>query len=276
MFSALFALTALSCAEAFANPEVNPNSQRITLEQHGTTTGGLSDTATFDVLVDGKVWFPAGSAPSVRSMGKKYVADGKSGPISLVPAGAPTTSSGSDALGAYTLLSWPWTLGPKGPDFETYVRLYASSSAAVFGQRFVTALSGTASGDRDGLISAFPSFGVAAGPSDQRRGFLQYAGDMVGSGAQLGEWAKWADSGAKPGSGISGTAPLCIFDEDLTASVVLSPCRTPSSSSTSTSISSSSSFISSLATPPSPTLPPSPPPCLGSVSSFAPAPRSEP
>ena len=43
---------------------------------------------------------------------------------------------------------------------------------------------------------------------------------MVGSGYHFGEWD---DKSSGVGSGITGTAPLCVFSADLKASIVLSP-----------------------------------------------------
>jgi len=102
-------------------------------------------------------------------------------------------------------------------------------SAAVLGQRFLTDFEGTATGDPEKIVSAFPSFGVArpaafhqyrSSSRASRRGFLNYAGEHTGSEFKLGEWGA-AD--AAVGTGLAGTGPLCVFDENLGTSIVLSP-----------------------------------------------------
>lgn len=177
-------------------------------------------TATFSVAVAGETWFRAGAPASVRSNGKLYVADGKGSATSLVPVGPPTVDAGRDSAGAFTKWTWSWKvpgMPGDGPHFLTTARLY--SSTLVFGQKFVAEFVGTATGDKDKIISSFPSFGYSAS-SATKRGFLQFGGDMTGSGYQLGELGV---SHGKLGSGITGTAPLVVFDEQLASSVVLSP-----------------------------------------------------
>jgi len=178
-------------------------------------------TATFSVEVHGETWFSAGAPASVRSNGKLYVADGKGSATSLVPVGPPVVDTGRDSAGAFTKWTWAWSvpgMPGDGGHFLTTARLY--SSTVVFGQTFVADFVGTATGDKDKIISSFPSFGYAASDVAAKRGFLQFGGDMTGSGYQLGELGI---SHGKLGSGITGTAPLVIFDEQLSSSVVLSP-----------------------------------------------------
>ena len=75
--------------------------------------------------------------------------------------------------------------------------------AAALPAAWLTACDGMATGDKDGVASIFPSFTLT--PGGVAAGYLQYAGDMVGSGYKLG-----ALDGNKAapdfGSGITGTA----------------------------------------------------------------------
>ena len=189
-------------------------------------------TGSFDVLVDGAVWFPAGAPTSVRQGGKDYSAG--DGSLKLVSQAEAPGVAGIDSLGAFKRMSWGWSAG--GLNFTTSARIYASS--VVFEQEFTSAMAGTSMGDVDGILSSFPSLGLPANATDRdaardaappapARGYLQYNGDMVGSGYHVGQWDPTTGS---VGSGIKGTAPLCIFGVQAGAgssagmtSVVLSP-----------------------------------------------------
>ena len=168
---------------------------------------------SFDILVDNVNWFPAGQPTSVRHAGKTLSAgDGSLKHVS------DSQVSGHDGLGTFSLSTWSWG-SASDDDFSwtTWAKVY--DDAVVFGQTFASGADDTSTGDRDKLISSFPSFQVS-NYSSGRRGYLQYSGDMVGSGYHTGEWD---DKSSGVGSGITGTAPLCVFSEDLKASVVLSP-----------------------------------------------------
>jgi hypothetical protein len=94
----------------------------------------------------------------------------------------------------------------------------------IFTQSFPDGATHTANGDRDSVLSAFPSFKVQAlddgAIGGTKRGYLQFAGDMVGSGFHVGEWSA---SSAGIGGGIKGTGPLCVFTADRQIAAVLSP-----------------------------------------------------
>ena len=200
-------LTAVVYAYA---PPISPlvGAGRVTI-QEGTTKGSVS------VFIDGVEWFAPGEAPSTRAGGKLFsVADGS------LKLSSDTTNNGVDAYGAYEKRTWAWQ-NHHYPDlaFETSARVY--DEAVVFAQRWLGKTPGVSAGDREGLASVFPSFAMPLeNSSAPTRGYLQYEGDMVGSGYHLGQWDHKA-SGV--GSGVTDTGPLCIFAADLKTSVVLSP-----------------------------------------------------
>jgi hypothetical protein len=178
---------------------------------------------SFDLLIGGKLWFPAGAPTSMRHKGTVYsVADG-----SLKLRRNTQPESGSDTLGTFERTSWLWSANvfPSGLAFETATRVY--KTAVVFEQTWIGGAVDSSAHDKENLISTFPSFGMpaadtaAAGSSaPPPRGYLQYHGDMVGSGYHIGKFDRNSDG---IGSGVSGTAPLCIFAQDMATSAVLSP-----------------------------------------------------
>jgi hypothetical protein len=175
-----------------------------------------STPGSFDIQLDGNTWFAAGKPASMREGGKTLTA----GTAGLMLNSTREAIEGSDSLGAYKKWSWIFASSATGARFETNVRLY--DDAIAFEQHFPEGLTGTSANDVDKLITSFPSLAMPAASSDgaPRRGYLQYSRDMTGSGYHAGEWdAK--SSGV--GSGIAGTGPLCVFSEDLSHSVVLSP-----------------------------------------------------
>ena len=165
----------------------------------------------FDVVIDGNNWFPAGAAPSVRHNGKLYSAADKS--LALLHT---TSASGADALGPFNSTVWEWALAHEKTTFYvTELRAYAD--ALLFKQSFPVGTSDSATGDKNALVSTFPSFAL---PSDELSGvgFLSYQGPMVGFNYKSGPWG--ASSASKIGGGISGSGPLVVSGPS--SSVVLS------------------------------------------------------
>ncbi len=173
-----------------------------------------AETGTFSVSIDGETWLPAGNPVGVRNQGKLYSA-GSKGDEKLVSKGDPKSGSGSDTTGAFASITQEWTAGDAS--FSTSARVY--DSTVVFSQVFESGVTASQSGDVDGVLSYFPSFRVGNFTSS-RLGYMQYNGDMVGSGYHLGEWD---DKSSGIGSGIKGTGPLVVFTEDLSTSIVMSP-----------------------------------------------------
>ena len=200
-------MAVLSLAAYVYAPPVSPHvgAGRVTI-QEGTTKGSVS------VFVDGVEWFAPGEDVSTRYNNKLFSA--ADGSLKLM---SDSTSNGVDAYGAYERRTWMWQASDLY--FETSARVY--DEAVVFAQRWRGAAAGVSAGDKEGLSSVFPSFAMPLeNSSAPTRGYLQYEGDMVGSGYHLGQWDHKATG---VGSGVTDTGPLCIFAADLKTSVVLSP-----------------------------------------------------
>ena len=203
-------MAVLSLAAYAYAPPVSPHvgAGRVTI-QEGTSKGSVS------VFIDGVEWFAPGEAVSTRYNNKLFSA--ADGSLKLM---SDSTNNGVDAYGAYEKRTWAWQ-NRHYPDlaFETSARVY--DEAVVFAQRWRGAAAGVSAGDKEGLASVFPSFAMPLeNASAPTRGYLQYEGDMVGSGYHLGQWNHKATG---VGSGVTDTGPLCIFAADLKTSVVLSP-----------------------------------------------------
>ena len=173
---------------------------RIALSEH---EGG-----SFDISIDGHVWLAAGGPVQVRSGGVTYSA-GSGGGLNLINQ---STDSGSDSLGLYRRTEHRWNAGSLW--FTTAVRQYAS--AVVFEQQYDSAAAKTAGA---GLSSSYPSFSLPPKSTQPHRHFLQWDGDMAGQLYKVGTW----HAGAPIGGGLVGTAPLVLFSDDLSTSLVLSP-----------------------------------------------------
>jgi len=198
-----------------------------------------------DIFIAGALWFPAAGAAWVRHRGRKLSA--ADGSLSLVNS---RNSSGIDSYGSYFRTAWRWAdrdedeANAAAPfAFETAVRRYESHVA--FEQTFLSGASATATGDKDGLVSGYPSFRLPASAATDpvRRGYLSYQvplrtslfsetslltghlsyqGQMVGAGYKTGEWEA---SATGVGGGVGGTGPVCVFARDGPGrhAVVLSP-----------------------------------------------------
>ena len=94
MRSLLFVLVPAAAALALSPPS------RVSLRTTNVT-------GSFDVLVDGAVWFPAGAPTSVRQGGKDYSAG--DGSLKLVSRAEAPGVTGVDALGAFERMSWGWS-----------------------------------------------------------------------------------------------------------------------------------------------------------------------
>ena len=197
----------LSLAAYAYAPPVSPHvgAGRVTI-QEGTSKGSVS------VFIDGVEWFAPGEAVSTRYNNKLFSA--ADGSLKLM---SDSTSNGVDAYGAYERRTWMWQASDLY--FETSARVY--DEAVIFAQRWRGAAAGVSAGDKEGLASVFPSFAMPLeNASAPTRGYLQYEGDMVGSGYHLGQWDHKATG---VGSGVTDTGPLVVFAADLKTSVVLSP-----------------------------------------------------
>ena len=114
-----------------------------------------------------------------------------------------------------------WDAAGLGNESVTKMMKRVYDEAVIFAQRWRGAAAGVSAGDKEGLASVFPSFAMPLENSTApTRGYLQYEGDMVGSGYHLGQWDHKTNG---VGSGVTDTGPLCIFAADLKTSVVLSP-----------------------------------------------------
>jgi len=175
-----------------------PSSPKITVMR--TSSG------QYDILVDGEVFFPG----SKRNVTLHHHDDLKPQKTVL--------SSGSDPLGKHTRYDTTYASSGTTTTMVATARVY--DQHIVFSQSFPTGATNTANGDRDTTLSTFPSFAVEDSHVTGERGYLQYTGDMVGSGYHVG---KWGDDTSDITSGIKGTGPLVVFQKAMRLSVVFSP-----------------------------------------------------
>lgn len=169
-----------------------------------TITVRQTKSGQYDILVDGEEFFP-GSTRNVTL--HNHV---------LKLTGPTIKSTAIDKLGQHQLFTTEYAAGDT--KMVTSARVYESH--IIFSQSFPNGANNTATGDRDAVLGAFPSFAVAKSTVTGRRGYLQFQGDMVGAGYNLGEWD---DNTTNIASGIKGTGPLVIFQQTSHLAVVMSP-----------------------------------------------------
>lgn len=175
---------------------------------------------SFSVLVDGVEWLGSGAAPSFHHDGK----------WATLTNHTYSRVSGADGLGTFVRTEWQWRdMTDESCQWATAARVY--EDAIVFEQTWTRPCGGgpippsswpaTATGDKEALLGAFPTFGLKE-QADLPRAFLQYGGDMTGAGYKTGKLdaSSMADG---IGSGITGTAPLVLFSTDLRTTLTLSP-----------------------------------------------------
>jgi hypothetical protein len=166
-----------------------------------------TESGQFDVLVDGEIWFP-GSTHNVTLNNHE-----------LKKKSSTTTQVGVDKFGPHTVFTTNYDLaGDQATIMVTTARVY--DMHVIFSQSFPNGATNTANGDRDSVLSIFPSFSVANSTVTGDRGYLQFAGDMVGSAFHLGQWNS-ETTGIT--SGIKGTGPLCVFQKSHHLAAVFSP-----------------------------------------------------
>eukprot|EP00466_Bigelowiella_natans_P005419 jgi/Bigna1/88692/estExt_fgenesh1_pg.C_360112 len=120
---------------------------------------------------------------------------------------------GSDIFGSFNTTTVTWVT-EDSVKVEFSVSEYHEGGQIIFTQRFPQGLNITSANDPDQVITSFPSFQL---PNKQKnklsysRGFLAYAGSMMGSEYVIDRWGNASNS--LPG-GMRSTGPLVIFDDD--------------------------------------------------------------
>lgn len=176
---------------------------------------GRLDIATqpdgsYAVLVDGAEWLKS-SPTFVRCNSRLYsTADGS---LRLLDS---ISETGIDSGGNFARTGYVWSAG--ACNFTTAVRLYDNTDHAVFEQVFNTDFPATQVSDSSKVLSSFPAFKITS-YAHGRRGFVSFQGDMCGGeGTTTGEWK---DNIQGLGTGIKGTGPVVLFNEDASTSLVL-------------------------------------------------------
>ena len=123
-------------------------------------------------------------------------------------------SSGSDAIGSYTSITFTYTTptSPSPHTWQTSIREYpltSTSYALIFSQSWLTSASNTSTGDKASILSSFPTFQPPPSTTSTPLGFLHYAGEFAYQ-TQLGRWSTTPPR-PKLTSGLSG-GPLLTFD----------------------------------------------------------------
>eukprot|EP01060_Flectonema_neradi_P022739 TRINITY_DN3096_c3_g1_i1.p1 TRINITY_DN3096_c3_g1~~TRINITY_DN3096_c3_g1_i1.p1 ORF type:complete len:744 (+),score=133.13 TRINITY_DN3096_c3_g1_i1:75-2306(+) len=143
----------------------------------------------------------------VRSGGKTYCElDG------TLKRGSYSVTSGSDALGSYSMNTTKWS----PVDFETSILTYSDGLTYIFRQRFPTGLNetnqpGHNKTSKNSISSQYPSFLIKGGPY---KGYLQYQGAMLGMNYQIGSTETDISNLA---GGAENSGPLALFNKDKSA-----------------------------------------------------------
>lgn len=133
----------------------------------------ISTDNSFTISVSGQEWFHSGPIEA-RHKGKwlsstngSLILDGSYG------------SSGVDVLGKYDYFYFEYHSKPELFQslfkFTTYVKVYDSIDAIIFGHTFVSGTEGAATDSADNVISSFPSILVRDSPLE--RGYVTFEGN---------------------------------------------------------------------------------------------------
>lgn len=137
----------------------------------------IAKDGSYRVLIDGTEWFQSG-ATTFRHSGQDYST--LDGSLRLL---ARTGGLSSDKLGAFDGAELLWG-AVQGTKFKTSIKVYENH--AIFTQTFPNGANGTSVGDRDKIISVFPSFVPAW---KETKGFLSFHGSHQGaSDNSMGLW----------------------------------------------------------------------------------------
>jgi len=169
-----------------------------------------TSSGQFDILVDGEIWFP-GSTHKVSLHNYpdlKVVKETKK-------------SIGKDhTFGEHTIYQTTYASSNEDDNTQMVTTARVYEQHIIFSQFFPNGANNTATGDKEKVLSIFPSFAVGTSTVTGQRGYLQYTGDMVGSNFHIGIWD---DKTKDISSGITGTGPICVFQESRHLAVVFSP-----------------------------------------------------
>ena len=134
---------------------------------------------------------------------------------SLKPRGAAVSSTSSDRLGEFKLISQSWRAG--SAPWVTSIKLYSAQRTAIFEQSFPSGASGTSSspGHSGGVSSCYPS--IDPGSPTQPLGFVSWQGRFL-EGSKAG---KWSTRDAGVGTGDAG-GPFVVFGEEMNETLVFS------------------------------------------------------
>jgi len=170
------------------------------------------DPFSYSLSVGSKQWMYNGDV-CLTSNGTKFCAlDG-----GLTIVGGRNEMQGTDDYGSFDAQS----LKLQATDSTIMIisaRVYADGKTIVFEQHFPDGLDDCSVGDADDVLSVFPSF--VAGDSDKYdfesdpRGYVQWKGGMLGSGAVAGRWK--GDGLEQLGSGLQDTGPIAVFTKTKT------------------------------------------------------------
>jgi len=100
-----------------------------------------------------------------------------------------SSGDGADSTGPFSFTTYAWAVGSADgttTPFETVLKSYTSRPALGFLQRWPNGAQSTASGNADGVISAFPA--LMLNHSGTPLGFAHFSGFMAGDYPQYGPW----------------------------------------------------------------------------------------
>eukprot|EP00047_Mylnosiga_fluctuans_P005404 m.240269 g.240269 ORF g.240269 m.240269 type:complete len:744 (+) comp13641_c0_seq1:87-2318(+) len=165
---------------------------------------------SYDLVIDNLVWLR--SAPTSVTVGGQTFTT-RNGSLRLLST---KNSTGADAGGSYTRYEASWAAGSN--TWVTFARVYEQN--IVFGQYFPTDFNGTSIGTNEHLLSTFPGFLIESYQGGQR-GFVSYGGAMIGGMPGTTKVDLWDPATTSLGTGINGSGPVVLFNEDVSTTLVL-------------------------------------------------------
>ncbi|XP_064616666.1 uncharacterized protein LOC135480695 [Liolophura sinensis] len=156
---------------------------------------------TYSLQVNDKTWLPSGPSYFYAD-GTKYSSG--DGSLKLVQT---SSSSGTDKLGQWQDTQFLYHAGENV--VTASIRTYQTLNAVIFTQKYGNPTSGTTSGNRDSVASAFPSFKITGEKNEL--GYVSFGGSMTGDTSM--KMGQWTNTTASINYGIVG-GPLLLFDHD--------------------------------------------------------------
>lgn len=180
-------------------------------------TGGAlaANPLSVAIAADGSYTVDVAGWTTLRSAGPAGVH--VSGAWAALSPGAPVSSSGADAWGAFNETTLTWS-SAGAPLLATAFRTYADVPALLFTQTALAEVA-TGGGSSGNISTSFPSFAM---DGDGSVGFAQWQGPFIDGGVEGPTYGTWSPKGGIT-SGLRG-GPIVLFGaQPGSHAAVLSP-----------------------------------------------------